>query len=144
MRYVILNNNICNDEIRSREAFLYHVFKVYFIPVKRYNYLELVSFPKKSLDIFMIFGHNNDVYYYLKNNNPYEKYIVLITCYQGIICIFKPENKKIFICNHLTKIRKGKYFGFHFNICDQELDLYNCNLISDPYSKIKNSFKEAD
>ena len=70
MRYIILKNNVDIEEIKSRQEYLYDVFKVYTIPFLNNGIVELKSIPGNVYDMVFIFGHNN----YLKlktDNNTY-------------------------------------------------------------------------
>lgn len=141
MRYIVLKENIDILEIKSRQEYLMDTFNLYTIPFTTNNYLELRSIPSNVLDVIFIYGHNNRVYDFLKNKAPYEKYIVLITCYIGDIKNIKLKNKKVYISNKdLTTKFDGKEYGFYHEITEAELNLYNSNLES-LEERIKSNFE---
>ena len=143
MRYILLKKTLSFEEIRSRQEYLYDVFKIYTIPFYYENYIELRSVPKNYCDIVFINGHNNQVYSFLKNEEPTEKDIILITCYQGLVATLNFPGKCIYFSNTTTDKLNGKEYGFDFEITNSELDLYNCSytLIKD---KLDYSFERSD
>lgn len=140
MRYILLNQKISNDEIISRKEYIYDVFKVYTIPFRRKEILELRSIPENSHDIVFIHGHNNDVFWYLAKCLPYEKNIGLITCFIGWITRVNIPNKQLFFTDRITNKYDGRKYGFNFNITEAELNLYNSKEKS-VYNKMVNSFR---
>ena len=62
MRYILLSKKITFEEIRSRQEYLYDVFKIYMIPFYFDNYIELRSIPENYGNVVFINGHNNQVY----------------------------------------------------------------------------------
>jgi len=131
MRYIILKNNITLNEIRSRQEYLYDVFKLYTIPIYFENYIVLKSIPETKASVIFIRGHNNDVYNFLKSYKPKERIIVLITCYIGLITKIRFYNKQVFFTKPITDRFNGNEYGFNFGITNAEIDLYNC-----PYEKL--------
>ncbi len=142
MRYILTDKSTKNAEIKSRQEYLYDIFKVYMIPFYRANFIELISLPVDKYDLVMIHGHNDRVYAYLKGNIPKEKNIVLITCYCGNVTKIKFPNKNIYFSSELTNKFNGMQYGFHFDITEAELDLYNSKEQS-VYKKIDYSFRKA-
>lgn len=140
MRYVILKNNVRSKEIKSRQEYLYDIFKVYTIPFFHDGIVELISVPKDEIDVLFVFGHNISVYTYLNNCIPHEDNIILITCYCGKVTTIKLDDKKMFYTEKITDRLDGTSYGFDFEITDAELNLYNCksNLLGD---KIEKCFK---
>ena len=126
MRYIILKNNITSQEIRSRQEYLYDIFKIYTIPIFYKNYVELKSIPETQENVIFIRGHNYEVYNFLKNYKPKEKYIVLITCYIGFVTKIRFKNKEMFYTKQITNRLNGNEYGFNFEITNSEIDLYNC------------------
>ena len=143
MRYILLRKKISFEEIKSRQEYLYDVFKVYTIPFYFDNYIELRSIPENYGNVVFINGHNNQVYSFLINEEPKEHDIVMITCYQGLVKKIKFSDKDMFFTDTITDKLNGKEYGFDFEITNSELNLYNCsyNSIKD---KINYSFERIN
>lgn len=140
MRYILLRKKISFEEIKSRQEYLYDVFKIYTIPFYFDNYVELRSIPENYGNVVFINGHNNQVYDYLMNQEPKERDIVMITCYQGLVKKIKFPNKDMFFTDTTTEKLNGREYGFDFEITNSELNLYNCPYIS-VKKKINYSFE---
>ena len=125
MRYVILTDRISLEEIRSRQLYLYDIFKVYTIPFILNGIVELISVPSCAYDVVFINGHNQAVFQYLIGHLPSEKNIVLITCYNGMVETIKIKNKKIFYSGNVTNLLDGAAYGFNHDISNSELCMYN-------------------
>jgi len=143
MRYILLRKKLTFEEIRSRQEYLYDVFKIYTIPFYFDNYIELKSIPENYGNVVFINGHNNQVFNFLINEELKEHDIVMITCYQGLVKRIKFPNKDMFYTDTTTYKLNGKEYGFAFEITNSELNLYNCpyTLIQD---KIKYSFERVN
>ena len=63
MRYVLLRKKVFAEEIKSRQEYLYDIFKVYTIPFYFDNYVELRSIPENFGNIIFINGHNDRCLY---------------------------------------------------------------------------------
>ena len=125
MRYLILKDDISQKELKSRQEYLYDVFKLYTIPYFNSKYVELKSLPDNN-DIIFIKGHNFQVYNFLKKVNIKEKIVILITCYTGIVTSIKLKNKSMFYTDEITDCLNGKDYGFDYEITNSEINLYNC------------------
>lgn len=132
MRYILLRKKLSFKEIKSRQEYLYDVFKIYTIPFYFDNYVELRSMPENYGNVVFINGHNNQVYDYLMKQEPKEHDIVMITCYQGLVKKIKFPNKDMFFTDATTEKLNGREYGFDFEITNSELNLYNC-----PYTSVK-------
>ena len=143
MRYIILKSNISLKELKSRQEYLYDVFKVYTIPFCYNSYTELRSIPDNYGNVIFVNGHNNQVYKFLMKEKPKEHDIVMITCYQGLVKKINFADKNMFFTNTVTDILNGKEYGFDFEITNSELDLYNCPCTSIK-DKINYSFERVD
>lgn len=143
MRYILLRKKITFEEIRSRQEYLYDVFKIYTIPFFFDNYIELRSIPENYGNVVFINGHNNQVYSFLMNEEPKEHDIVMITCYQRLVKKIKFPNKDMFFTDTTTDKLNGKEYGFDFEITNSELDLYNCSYTS-VKDKINYSFERIN
>ena len=130
MRYVIIKNNVGMNEIRSRQSFLYDIFKVYTIPYFYGDYVEMKSIMSTTYDVVFVFGHNNLVFDYLCNNMADESNIVLLTCYSDSITAYRCDNKTIFHTSKITDLLSGIEYGFNHDITDEEINLYNCKKIT--------------
>ena len=140
MKYIMLTCNLDNKELRSRQEYLYDVFKLFTIPFKVNGVVELKTFPFKKTDLLFMYGHNIQVNDYLKNHTVIEKNIVLITCYIGSITNLKLRGKNLYYSDVITNKLDGKRYGFDFDITNSELNLYNSKEKS-IYKRIQNSFE---
>lgn len=127
MRYILLRKKLSYEEIKSRQEYLYDVFKIYTIPFYFDNYVELRSIPENYGNVIFINGHNNQVYNYLLDQEPKEHDIVMITCYQGLVKIIKFPSRDMFFTDTTTDKLNGREYGFDFEITNSELNLYNCS-----------------
>ncbi len=127
MKYILIDEKKDIYEIKSRQKFLYDIFKMYTIPFYFDDYIELKSIPESTGNVTFIKGHNGQIYNYLKKKKLNDKNIVLITCYKGIIRKIKLKNKNVFFSDVTTNRLDGKQFGFNFEITNSELNLYNCS-----------------
>lgn len=145
MRYIILNSKISQNEIIERQKYIKHVFKVYTITKKYKNYIELTSIPSNALDLLIIIGHNFYVYNYLKQNQPSEKNIVLITCYTGPIKSLKLKRKRLYVSknkNGYSDVFDGSNWNIPFSITDSEITLFNIKE-NDMITKLEKSFERV-
>ena len=129
MRYVILKSNISYREIKSRQEYLYDIFKVYTIPFYSKDSLELKSMLESTYDVLFVCGHNNQVLDYLEKNIPVESNVVLITCYIGPIRQLKLRDKNIFYTSKITDIISGEEYGFNYDVTYEEINFYNCKKV---------------
>ncbi len=136
MRYVLLRKKVFAEEIKSRQEYLYDIFKVYTIPFYFDNYVELRSIPENFGSIIFINGHNGQVHSYLMSKKIEENVIVMITCYQGLVQTVNLNNKKMFFTDITTDKLNGKEYGFNFEITNSELNLYNC-----PYTSLNDKIE---
>lgn len=136
MRYVLLRKKVFTEEIKSRQEYLYDIFKVYTIPFYFDNYVELRSIPENFGNIIFINGHNGQVHSYLMSKKIEENVIVMITCYQGLVQTVNLNNKKMFFTDITTDKLNGKEYGFNFEITNSELNLYNC-----PYTSLNDKIE---
>ena len=132
MRYLI-SNEVSNDEIRARIAFLQEIFNIYIVRSFEdvfEGFLVYESFPKQDIDLFMIIGHNIKVDNLMISNYKkiYETNIVFITCFTENFYsteLFKEKNIFFPKTKGIEKIYNGSDFGFDFDITDEELYMYN-------------------
>lgn len=143
MRYIILKSNVSFKELKSRQEYLYDVFKIYTLPFYYDNCIELKSIPENYGDVVFINGHNNQVYNFLNVKEPKEHDIVMITCYYGLIKKIKFSGKDMFFTSSITDTLNGKEYGFDFEITNSEIDLYNCHYTS-VRDKIIYSFERVE
>ncbi|CDE95851.1 putative uncharacterized protein [Clostridium sp. CAG:914] len=136
MKYVLLRKKVFAEEIKSRQEYLYDIFKVYTIPFYFDNYVELRSIPENFGNIIFINGHNGQVHSYLMSKKIEENVIVMITCYQGLVQTVNLNNKKMFFTDITTDKLNGKEYGFNFEITNSELNLYNC-----PYTSLNDKIE---
>ena len=135
-------------ELKPRKDYLLDVFGLYFIDYKEADgFLLLESFPKSTLDICFIVGHNVAVSRFLNTQAINEGTIVIVSCDGGYKKSFQVSNKKIYLSYQnrrgLTLLRKGESYGFLFDPCDSELYLYNCRE-KNIYERINRSFDRID
>lgn len=127
MRYVILNNKISKEEIKSRKKYIENVSNLYFILNKIDGGIEFNSIPPLSIDCLFIVGHNMHVHNYLNNNNIPEKNIVIVSCYFPINKKQLKENK-VFVSHDedgKTDFFDGTDWNLNFNVSKEELKLIN-------------------
>lgn len=136
MRYVLLRKKVFVEEIKSRQEYLYDIFKIYTIPFYFDNYVELRSIPENFGNIIFINGHNGQVCSYLMSKKIGENIVVMITCYRGLIQAINFNNKKMFFTDTTTDKLNGKEYGFNFEITNSELNLYNC-----PYTSLNDKIE---
>lgn len=145
MKYFLGKSN--KASLLARQAFLYEVFKLWFIPYDQGDYLELISIPTTAIDVCFIIGHNSEVNSILIKNTINENNIVLLTCNLHL-SINHLKNKKIFLpftntdnifCHYVN----GHDYGFDFNITQSEIVLYNYSKYGlPPLKMIEKSFNK--
>lgn len=145
MKYFLGKSN--KDSLLARQAFLYDVFKLWFIPYDHGDYLELTSMPTTAIDVCFIIGHISEVNSILVNNTINEDNIVLVTC-DFHLSINHLENKNIFLPltnagNRFCHYVNGQDYGFDFNITQSEIVLYNYSKYNlSPLEMIEKSFNK--
>ena len=142
-----LDKNL-SAEVKHRIDYLFDVFGLYFVsPIDKGRFISFESFPKKTLDICFIVGHNTAVSTFLNSQTIKENTIVVISCDGGYKKSFCIPNKKIYLSYRniqgLTLRRKGENYGFLFDPTDSELCLYNCTE-KNIYERINRSFDRID
>lgn len=128
MRYLLHESQL--NELAARQAYLYDIFRMYFLPGKpEGRYIPLIPMGNSGPDILFITGHTNYVWDYLDasiNKIP-ERNIVITSCMGSSFEYF--ATKKIMyvpsIDESVCVLRDGKPYGFDFRISDAELNLYN-------------------
>ena len=135
------------DWLLVRQAYLYDVFKLWFVPFDHGDYLELTSIPTTAIDVCFIIGHNSEVNSILTKNTISEDNIVLVTC-DIKLSINHLENKNIFlpftnVGNRFCHYVNGRDYGFDFNITQSEIVLYNSSKYGlSPLEMIEKSFNK--
>lgn len=129
MRYLLGEKQI--SEIEERKKYIYNVFKIYLLEKEKVGgFVVLESVPTNALDIFLIVGHTDEVFSYIRDNKKFinEKYIIVITCYAECIKSLDLTDKEVYISyqsQRYSLYRNGIDYGFGFKITDSELNLYN-------------------
>lgn len=129
MRYLIQKNFY--SEIALRKTYIWETLNLWTIPRKFNNrFVELVSIPSDILDICFIVAHNSNIIGLLRDNDIYEKNIVIISCHKKLESLLKEfTNKSMYICNqndqNFAMLYDGKQFGFGFDLTESELLFYN-------------------
>lgn len=130
MRYLLHHSQL--NELKARQAYLYDIFHMYFLPGKpEGSYIPLVPLGAKGLDVLFITGHTQQVHAYLNayfNQIP-ERCIVITSCmgryfkkFAAKKEVYVPDIRQIFCL-----LRDGRFYGFEFDISDAELDFYNAS-----------------
>lgn len=130
MRYLLHQSQL--NELNGRQAYLYDIFQVYFLPGKpEGSYIPLVPLGIKGPDVLLITGHTHQVQDYLGayiKQIP-EHCIVITSCMGRHFKKFTAE-KEVYvpdIYQDYCLLRDGSPYGFEFDISDAELDLYNAS-----------------
>ena len=146
MRYFLTAEKKC--EIPSRQAFLYDVFKLWFVVVGEFrNFIILESFPLNSDDnICIIYGHNGSVAALLTNANAsvYEKNVFIISCEKHFKEQYKQTNKTVYLSpqlNSYSLLLAGSAYNFEFDVTEAEINLYNAP-VKGNLEKLQLSFKK--
>ena len=129
MRYVI--QTTFEQELNARKEYLYLVFHLWFIEVKRNKqFITLESIPSNTNDIYMITGHFPNVgsYIHSQRNEIGNKTVVINSCFPNST-LRQLNLKNVFFSKTdqegYSKLRNGKAFGLDFNVTDSELNLLN-------------------
>lgn len=128
MRYLLHENQ--REELAARQAYLYDIFHVYFLPGKpEGRYIPLYPVSPSSSDVLFITGHTNQVYRYLFANlgSIQESVIVITSCFGSNFREFASE-KEVYVPDLVEgycHLRDGSPYGFGFKISDAELNFYN-------------------
>lgn len=128
MRYLLHESQ--REELAARQAYLYDIFHVYFLPGKpEGRYIPLYPFSSTLPDVLFITGHVNQVYRYLFANieSVQERVIVITSCFGNFFREFAAE-KEVYVPDlreGYCHLRNGSPYGFDFKISDAELDFYN-------------------
>lgn len=153
MKYIILNKKTAAKslemETNKRIKYIAETLKLYMVRGKETDYKKgFVSlepiFLKDDMDYFFIFGHNGSVYNYIVENidRIKEKNLVLICCSISPIDRLKIKGKNIYVSKNkkgITDCFNGNEWGFDFDVCFSEIDLYN-NRKMDIKDNIEKSF----
>lgn len=131
MQYVIQTS--FEHELNARKEYLYLVFHLWFIEVKRdEKFITLESIPSNTINIYMITGHFPIVGGYINSqrNEIGNKTVIINSCFP--YCTLKHTNlKNVFFSKTdqegNAKLRDGKVFGLNFYITDSELNLLNAD-----------------
>ena len=97
MRYLLHENQ--REELAARQAYLYDIFHVYFLPGKpEGRYIPLYPVSPSSSDVLFITGHTNQVYRYLFANlgSIQESVIVITSCFGSNFREFASE-KEVYV-----------------------------------------------
>ena len=144
MRFLLSAEN--RNEINSRMAYLYDIFKVWFIKThERDGFIILQTFPfTYEIDILIFYGHNNDIKDYIYNHEKMitENNVFIISCALSDNRDYIVLNKKTYLSinsAYITHLLAGKEYNFDFDITECELNLYNNSCIA-PLEKLKSSF----
>lgn len=130
MRYLLHKSQL--NELTGRQAYLYDIFKVYFLPGKpEGSYIPLIPVGIKDPDVLFVTGHTHQVYGYLSTyiKQIPEHCIVITSCMWGSFKKFAVK-KEVYVPNihqDYCMLRDGKPYGFEFDISDAELDFYNAS-----------------
>ena len=142
MRYLIPKKQ--EAEIHGRQAYLYDIFQLYFLPHETNDeYIQLIPVGCNGPNYLFIIGHTDQVISFLTKNidKICESGIIVTTCFAEKLIAFS-KTKEIYIPiteDNFCNIRPGKPYGFDFDITDAELRLYNSSgLIID---RIKEGYK---
>ena len=131
MRYLLQIENY--EEVSHRQKYLEQIFHVWFTIDNDClgRFIVFDSFPVSfEKDICLIYGHNYEIISLLNNHFKEipEKNIYSISCLPRNKNSFYVPNKKIFIAaqeNNRVSLRHGADYGFDFDVCDTEINLYN-------------------
>jgi hypothetical protein len=130
MQYIIQTN--FESELQARKEYLYLVFHLWFIETKREDgFIILNSIPGNKVNVYMIYGHHNEVAQYLKKHNQDigQNILVINSCFPDKMRKQLGTIRNVFYSkvNELgfAVPRDGKAFRINFNITDSELDLLN-------------------
>lgn len=141
MRYIILNNKISENEIKSRRKLIEKATGVYFSVKKNCEGIEFNSFPSTIHDCVILVGHNNKIYNYLKYNKIKENNIVIISCFFKINkSILK--GKKVFVsygADKKTYYYDGEEWNLDFLVSKEELEILNNE--GEMMDRIRKSFR---
>lgn len=145
MRYIL--HNTFQNEISSRQNYLYEVFHLWFIPFSyTSDFIQLISIPSSIyFDTCFILGHNNCVKSLLKERQFPEKKIVAITCdgNANFRKLFLPQHQ-LYIAHqnksNYASLFKGSEYCFNFDLTESELLLYNSSATHSLADRISTCF----
>lgn len=117
-------------ELAARQQYLYDVYRLFFIPTESEgDYIPLLPVGAKGPEVLFITGHTSQVANYLENfiGQIPEKTLVVTSCFGGNFKKYAVR-KNVYVPRNgldFCLIRRGKAFGFDFDISDAELGFYN-------------------
>lgn len=132
MKYLIVKNNLTNEEIIGRKDYIYNLFQIYTFKDNINSTLDttlLKSVPENAINLFMIVGHDRSTDEYIKNHYKeiVEDNIVIISCntskFKNLNLL---KNKNVYLPKNgkIIDFYDGKNYGFDFYITDDEIMLY--------------------
>ena len=128
MRYLL--HDAQREELAARQAYLYDIFHMYFLPGKpEGRYIPLYPVCQSSPDVLFITGHTNQVHQYLSEHvgTIQESAVVITSCFGNSFRAFASK-KEVYVPSlnqNFCNLRDGAPYGFGFVISDAELDFYN-------------------
>lgn len=130
MRYLLHQSQL--NELNGRQAYLYDIFHVYFLPRKpEGRYIPLVPLGIKGPDVLFITGHTHQVLAYLVAYiNQIPEHCIVITSCMGRHFKKFALKKEIYVPDihqDYCLLRDGMSYGFEFDISDPELYFYNAS-----------------
>ncbi len=143
MRYLLHESQL--GELNARQAYLYDIFHLYFIPGKPDDsFVPLIPMGCVGASVLFITGHTNLVWMYLEKHlrSIPEDTIVITSCcgrsfreFAGKKKFYVPDTKQ-----PLCKLHPGQPYGFGFDISDAELDLNNSS--GDIMTRIESAYQK--
>lgn len=142
MTYIILGDNVQNQEIKARMKYLYDIFTIYTFKdtVKSAENVTIIkTFPENVIDLCIIIGHDLTVDWYIQENYKEikEKNIVIISCNVASFSSLKLlEGKNVYVSKNegIANLYDGSMWKFGFDVTDEEIMFY----------RNRNSKKELD